>query len=42
MAGVLRGEIRWADLSPAFEYEEAGMRSVLILSQQKRGSGRTV
>lgn len=33
MARVLRGEIRWADLNPARGQEQAGMRPVLILSQ---------
>ena len=32
MAGILRGEIRWADLSPARGHEQAGLRPVLILS----------
>ena len=32
MAGALRGEIRWADLSPARGGERAGKRLVLILS----------
>jgi mRNA interferase MazF len=32
MAGILRGEIRWADLNPAVAHEQAGMRPVLILS----------
>ncbi len=32
MAGILRGEIRWADLSPARGREQAGRRPVLILS----------
>ena len=32
MAGVLRGEIRWADLNPTRGKEQAGMRPVLILS----------
>ena len=32
MAGILRGEIRWADLNPARGYEQAGLRPVLILS----------
>jgi mRNA interferase MazF len=32
MAGVLRGEIRWADLNPSIGHEQAGMRPVLILS----------
>ena len=33
MAGILRGEIRWADLSPVRGREQAGARPVLILSQ---------
>lgn len=33
MARILRGEIRWADLSPARGREQAGKRPVLILSQ---------
>ena len=33
MAGILRGEIRWADLNPARGHEQAGQRPVLILSQ---------
>lgn len=33
MAGILRGEIRWADLNPARGSEQAGHRPVLILSQ---------
>ena len=32
MARILRGEIRWADLSPARGHEQAGLRPVLILS----------
>lgn len=32
MAGILRGEIRWADLNPVRGQEQAGMRPVLILS----------
>ena len=32
MARVLRGEIRWADLSPFRGHEQAGLRPVLILS----------
>ncbi len=32
MARILRGEIRWADLSPARGREQAGLRPVLILS----------
>ena len=33
MARVLRGEIRWADLSPNRGREQAGRRPVLVLSQ---------
>ncbi|MFO7545967.1 MAG: type II toxin-antitoxin system PemK/MazF family toxin [Trueperaceae bacterium] len=32
MAGVLRGDVRWADLSPARGHEQAGQRPVLVLS----------
>jgi mRNA interferase MazF len=32
MAGVLRGDIRWADLNPTRGHEQAGRRPVLILS----------
>ena len=33
MAGILRGEIRWADLSFGRGHEQEGRRPVLILSQ---------
>lgn len=33
MARILRGEIRWADLNPVRGREQAGVRPVLILSQ---------
>ena len=33
MAGILRGEIRWADLNPVRGHEQGGSRPVLILSQ---------
>ena len=33
MARILRGEIRWADLSPVRGRKQAGQRPVLILSQ---------
>ncbi len=33
MARLLRGEIRWADLNPTRGHEQAGLRPVLILSQ---------
>src|SRR5262245_15530310 len=32
MAGILRGEIRWADLNPTRGAEQFGQRPVLILS----------
>jgi mRNA interferase MazF len=32
MARVLRGEIRWADLSPTRGPEQSGLRPVLVLS----------
>jgi mRNA interferase MazF len=33
VARILRGEIRWADLSPARGHEQAGRRPVLVLSR---------
>lgn len=33
MARILRGEIRWAELSPGHGHEQAGARPVLVLSQ---------
>ena len=33
MAGILRGDVRWADLNPVRGSEQAGSRPVLILSQ---------
>jgi mRNA interferase MazF len=32
MAGILRGEIYWADLSPSVGREQAGHRPVLVIS----------
>jgi mRNA interferase MazF len=32
VAGILRGEIRWADLNPVRGSEQAGLRPVLVLS----------
>jgi mRNA interferase MazF len=32
MAGILRGDIRWADLNPVIGSEQGGLRPVLILS----------
>ena len=33
MAKILRGDIFWADLDPARGHEQAGMRPVLVISQ---------
>lgn len=33
MAGILRGEIRWADLNPTRGNEQAGLRPILVISQ---------
>ncbi|MCF7840590.1 MAG: type II toxin-antitoxin system PemK/MazF family toxin [Candidatus Marinimicrobia bacterium] len=33
MAGILRGEVRWANLKPTIGHEQAGRRPVLILSE---------
>jgi mRNA interferase MazF len=32
MAGILRGEVRWADLSPVRGHEQGGTRPIVILS----------
>ena len=44
MARILRGDIRWADLSPTIGHEQAGRRPVLILSQDvfNRRSGTVI
>lgn len=34
MAGILRGDICWADLSPGRGHEQSGRRPVLVLSQE--------
>lgn len=33
MAGILRGDIRWADLNPVIGSEQGVLRPILILSQ---------
>ena len=33
MVGILRGDVRWADLNPVSGSEQAGNRPVLVLSQ---------
>lgn len=35
MAGILRGDIRWANLNPTVGHEQAGHRPVLILSRDE-------
>ena len=44
MARILRGEIYWADLNPVKGSEQAGMRPVIILSQDifNRRSGTVI
>ncbi len=32
MAGILRGEVYWADLNPSRGHEQGGLRPVLVLS----------
>lgn len=32
MAGILRGNIHWADLNPVIGSEQGGLRPVLVLS----------
>ena len=34
MAGILRGDIVWADLNPVKGHEQAGLRPALVLSPQ--------
>ena len=34
MARILRGDIRWADLNPTRGHEQAGLRPVVIISQE--------
>jgi mRNA interferase MazF len=44
MAGILRGEIYWADLDPVRGREQAGLRPVLVLSNDlfNRRSGTVI
>jgi len=34
MAGILRGDIIWADLNPVVGHEQSGLRPVLVLSHE--------
>ena len=34
MAGILRGDVIWADLNPVQGHEQAGLRPVLVLSHE--------
>ena len=44
MAGILRGDVRWADLSGTLGREQAGRRPVLVLSHDvfNRHSGTVI
>lgn len=44
MAGILRGDIFWANLNPTIGHEQAGLRPVLILSHDvfNRKSGTVI
>jgi mRNA interferase MazF len=44
MAGILRGEIRWSNLSPGVGREQTGLRPVLILSHDvfNKNSGTVI
>lgn len=44
MAGILRGEVYWADLNPVRGREQAGLRPVLVISHEplNRYSGTVI
>ncbi len=44
MAGILRGEVRWASLDPTIGHEQSGNRPVLILSRDvfNKNSGTVI
>jgi len=44
MAGILRGDVYWADLNPVRGREQAGLRPVVILSNElfNRRSGTVI
>lgn len=44
MAGILRGDIIWADLSPSIGHEQSGMRPILVLSHEvfNKNSGTVI
>lgn len=44
MAGILRGDIIWADLNPTIGHEQSGLRPILVLSHEvfNRSSGTVI
>lgn len=44
MAGILRGDIIWADLKPTIGHEQSGLRPILILSHEvfNKNSGTVI
>ena len=44
MAGILRGDIIWADLNPAIGHEQSGLRPILVLSHEvfNKNSGTVI
>ena len=44
MAGILRGDIIWADLNPTTGHEQSGLRPILILSHEvfNKNSGNVI
>jgi mRNA interferase MazF len=44
MAGILRGDIIWADLNPTIGREQSGLRPILILSHEvfNKNSGNVI
>ncbi len=44
MAGILRGDIFWADLNPAIGHEQSGLRPILVLSHEvfNKNSGTVI
>lgn len=44
MAGILRGDIIWADLNPTIGHEQSGLRPILVLSHEvfNKNSGTVI